>query len=963
MDMTRIPRLIHARAKRRKKHKSTPLGKAGFAFALLFSLLFVSTTIGLISYYTHISQNLPSTDYLTVLLDPERGLLMEPTRIYTQGGEEVLWAFENPTIEKRDYAVLDLSEKALRSDIPPEMVKATLAAADPQYFSRANLNILDWRQGNKTIPQILVSDLLLWQEPPGLWREIREGILASQITAQFGREKVLEWYLNSAYYGRLTYGVSSAAEVYFGKPIYRLNLAEAALLAAVSEAPALNPFDAPQAALERQRELLKTMVQQGLISEEEEDEALGYNLVFEEENNLSLSRPGFVEYALDQIDEEIPEERLRRGGFKIITTIDSSLQSQMECAVQVGLARYRGQEPPIEEECEAARLLPNYPDRILQGVEPLHMDVVQLDPRNGHILAVVSEHPNGLSDLFSAHPPGSLLTPFIYLTSFTQGYEPAALVWDIPPNNDDFSVEDLHPGCGDPCAYEGPVSIRLAMANDYLTPALNFWNALRPGNVENTLSQVGVEIPNVSCSSCQMFPGSHAITILDVAQSYGVFSNEGVLRGWPSSEKGGSLEPVIVNRVEDLSGRIWRENPRVVSRAVISKQLAYMITHVLSDSNARRPSMGRQNVFDIGRPAAVKLGYTSQEGQIWTVGYTPQIVTAVWMGTKSEGSEEEGAKDPLSKVAPGYWRALTQYALKGQPLLDWEQPDEMTTLDVCSPSGLLPTDQCPEVVKDIFIQGNEPIQEDNLYQVLEINRETNQLATVFTPPELIEERTYLNIPPKAEEWARQQGISTPPQQYDVSGQTSRSQEVLISSPENFSFVREEVELRGVVPEEGILSYRIQFGKGLNPKTWQQIHEESEDPRGGSVLVTWDTQGVEDGLYALQLVVVREGQRVEKASTIVSVDNTLPTVRVGEDLDGRQFTYQPGEEILFRAQVVDNANVDEVKFYLNYRLIATRDQAPYAYPWEMEVGEFTLNVRAVDKAGNMDQQTVTFEVVR
>ncbi|MGM0374706.1 MAG: penicillin-binding protein [Chloroflexota bacterium] len=959
--MTRIPRLIHSRVKRRKKHKNTPLGKAGFAFALLFSLLSVSTIIGLVSYYTHISQDLPSADYLTVLLDPDRGLLMQPTRIYTQGGEEVLWAFENPALEERDYAVLDLSEKALRSDIPPGVVKATIAATDPQYFSRANLNIWDWRQGKRTIPQMLVSDLLLWQEQPGLWREIREGILASQITAQFGREKVLEWYLNSAYYGRQTYGVSSAAEVYFGKPVHRLNLAEAALLAAVSEAPALNPFDAPQAARERGRELLNTMGKHDLITEEEEDEALAYKLVFQEKNNLSLPRPGFVDYVLEQIDEEIPQSRLTRGGFNIITTIDSSLQSQMECAVQVGLARYRGEDPPLEEECEAARLLPNYPDRILQGVEPLHLDVVQLDPRNGHILAVVGEHPNGLSDLFSAHPPGSLLTPFIYLTSFTQGYEPAALVWDIPPDKDDFTVEDLHPGCGDQCAYKGPVSIRLAMANDYLTPALNFWETLRPGNIENILSQVGVEIPSGSCPSCQMFPGSHAVTILDVAQSYGVFSNGGVLRGWPSSDKGGSLEPVIVNRVEDLSGKIWRENPRLVSRAVISKQLAYMITHVLSDSNARRASMGRQNVFDIGRPAAVKLGNTSQEDQIWTVGYTPQIVTAVWMG--SEGSEAEGLADPLSKVASGYWRALTQYALKGQPLLGWEQPDEMTTLEVCSPSGLLPTDQCPEVVDEIFIQGNEPTQEDNLYQVLEINRETNQLATVFTPPELIEERTYLNIPPEAEEWARQQGISTPPQQYDVSGQTPRSPEVHISSPENFSFVREEVELRGMVPEEGVLSYRIQFGKGLNPKTWQQIHEESVDPRGGSVLVTWDTRGVEDGLYALQLVVVREGQRVEKASTIVSVDNTPPTVRVAEDLDGRQFTYRPGEEILFRAQVVDNANVDEVTFYLNYRLIATRDRPPYAYPWEMEVGEFTLNVRAVDKAGNVDQEMVTFEVVR
>ncbi len=957
--MTRIPHLIHSRVKRRNKKSHTLLGKTAFGFALLFSLLLVALTIALVSFYVRISQDLPSVNQLSILLNPDGGMLMQPTRIYAQGGEDVLWAFEHPLIDKREYAILDLSEKALRSDIPPEMVKATIAASDPTYFSRSNLSILDWQRDEKTIPRRLVSDLLLWQEPSTGWREIREGILASQITAQYGREKVLEWYLNSAFYGRQIYGVASAAKVYFGKPVYQLNLAESAMLAAVSEAPALNPFDAPQAARERQRELLEKMIKEDLITEEEGDQAREYKLTFNQEGKTTLPRPSFVNYVLGQIDEEIPRDRLTKGGFKITTTLDKTLQSQMECAIQVGLARYRGEEPSGGEGCEAARLLPNYSGQILHSAGQLDIDVVQMDPRNGYILAMVGNHPSGLSNFFTAHPPGSLLTPFIYLTSFTQGYEPAALVWDIPPENSEITVEDLHPACEEDCEFQGPVSIRLAMVNDYLVPALRFWENLRPGNIENTLSQMGVEIPNTPCFSCQLFPGSHAVTILDVAQSFGVFSNGGVLRGWPSSEDGGRLDPVIVIQVEDLSGRIWRENPRLISRAVISKQLAYMVTHVLSDSNARSPSLGRQNVFDIGRPAAVKLGNTSQKGQIWTVGYTPQMVTAVWM--ESEGTE--GIHNALSKVASGYWRALTQYALKGQPLLDWELPDEMTTLDVCSPSGLLPTDQCPEVVREIFIQGNEPTQEDNLYQALEINRETNQLATVFTPPELIEERTFLNIPPEAKEWAQERGISSPPQQYDLSGQGSRSPDVRIAYPENFSFVREEVEVSGEVPEEDILSYRIQFGKGLNPKTWQQIHEESDDPKGGKILVAWDTTGVEDGLYAVQLVVVREGQRVEKASTIVSVDNTPPTVSIAEEIDGRQFGYQPGGEILFRAQAADNASVDEVKFYLNYRLIASRDRPPFVYPWEMEVGTFTLKVRAVDKAGNIDQQTVTFEVIR
>ncbi|MFO7943710.1 MAG: transglycosylase domain-containing protein [Anaerolineales bacterium] len=957
--MTKIPLLIRSRMNRKNKNLGSLLGKAAFGFGLIFSLALLSFLVGLVLLYTRISQDLPSVEKLPVLLNPYHGQLMEPTRIYARDGEEVLWSFENPVVQKRDYAVLDLSEQALRSDIPPEMIKATLAATDPLFFSRPTPRISGLWSEEETIPRLLVSDLLLWQEPSGRWSEVREGILASQISTQYGREKVLEWYLNSVYYGNWAYGVASASEVYFGKPVYLLNLAEAVVLAAVSEAPALNPFDAPQAAKERQLDLLEKMVREDLISEEEGDRARKFKLEFNPEGKSSSQSPAFVEYVLRQLDDEIPRDRLKRGGFKIVSTIDGALQAQVQCSLQAGLMKYKGGESALSEECEAARLLPNYPGPILQDNELLHVDIVQLDPRNGQILAMVGRHPTGSHNLFTEHPPGTLLTPFIYLTSFAQGYEPAALVWDIPPENQDLEVEDLHPGCERDCVFHGPVSLRLAMANDYLVPALKFWKSLRPGNVENILSQLGIEIPNIPCSDCQMFPGSHGVDVLDIAQSFGVFGNQGVLWGWPSSERGESLEPVIVSRVEDLSGAVWRANPRLVSRAVISDQLAYMITDVLRDSEARRPSMGRQNVFEIDRPAAVKMGNTTQEGEIWTVGYTPQLVTAIWMGVEREG--EGVSRAGLSKVASGYWRALTQSALKGQPLLDWELPDEMMTLEVCSPSGLLPTDHCPDIVREIFLQGNQPTQRDNLYQVLEVNRETNQLATVFTPSALIEERIYLNVPPEARKWAEEQGISTPPQQYDVSSQENQSLEVQISTPENFSFVKGEVDVKGAIPEE-VLSYYIQFGQGLNPKTWQQIAQGSAEPRLGNTLGTWDTSQVENGLYALQLVVVREGQRVDKASTIVSVDNTPPIVSFSEEYEGRQYAYQPGKKILFQVQAVDEEHLEEVKFYLDQRFVASRKQPPFVLLWDVEIGTFTLKAKALDKAGNIDQQTVTFEVL-
>lgn len=188
----------------------------------------------------------------------------------------------------------------------------------------------------------------------------------------------------------------------------------------------------------------------------------------------------------------------------------------------------------------------------------------------------------------------------------------------------------------------------------------------------------------------------------------------------------------------DSSGKKLIDNQDVFSRSVLSDQLAYLVNHVLSDENARKARI-QQNLFEIGRPAGVKVGNTAGSAS-WTVGYTPQLVTAVWAAGDGPAMSEEF---DLSRVSAGIWRALTQYASKDYPAVNWDIPEGIIFLDVCSPSGLLPTEYCPDVAREIFIEGNEPVRLDDLYQVFEVNRETGRRATVFTPAELIERRVYL----------------------------------------------------------------------------------------------------------------------------------------------------------------------------------------------------------------------------
>ena len=182
-----------------------------------------------------------------------------------------------------------------------------------------------------------------------------------------------------------------------------------------------------------------------------------------------------------------------------------------------------------------------------------------------------------------------------------------------------------------------------------------------------------------------------------------------------------------------------------------------MISHALSDGEARlNPSL--KDVFQIGRPAAVKVGFVPEGSSAWVIGYTPQTVTAAWAGNPA--GEEPGAD--YQQITAGLWRAITQYISRDLPVEDWALPANIITLDVCYPSGLSPTENCPRIIREVFIQGNEPQGADDLYQSFEINRETGLLASVFTPSEQIEEKVFLTVPPEARLWAETAGVETVP---------------------------------------------------------------------------------------------------------------------------------------------------------------------------------------------------------
>lgn len=818
-----------ARQHMRASRKRSGLLSVGILLALLVAACIATSAFS----YVNLANDLPSIDLLPQLLNPPDGLLLQPTRIYDRTRRNVLFTFAPDDSSRRYIPLSDANPQHL----PDVLTDAVLANADPDFWDHAGYT---WAgisdpELHPTIAQKLVFELLLFDEPASLRRALRERLLAGQVTARYGRTQILEWYLNSANFGRYAFGAESASQLYFGKSAMQLTTFEAAILAAASETPSLNPFDAPQPALQRGRETIESMKEQKLLSEEATANALG--------ESPSFQRPpppppqpaaAFTNLLLAQLDSRYPRARIERGGLTIISTLDFDLQLGASCVTAFYAARLAGlRDPSIE--CEALRFLPALPP----GIEAADSSASALitDPKTGQILAAVGETFQAQeTPLIAAHRPGSALDAFVYLTAFTRGLSPASLVWDIPGKT---TVENFD---GE---YHGPLRLRVALANDY------------PAVTAQLLAQMGAENVDRIAASFGVAPGEQ-LPLLDAAGAYGVFAQQGVYFG---QEVGDSFQPVTILKVEGNDASLWLDWTTPQAKPVLTPGLAYLMNHALSDETARWHSLGQPNVTEIGRPAGVKLGQTEDALDTWAIGYSPGRVIAVWTGAH-EGS---GLSPRLPAVL---WNALMQMASQTRPRDGWAIPAEVSVINVCDPSGMLPTSECPNLVSEVFLNGNEPIQPDNMYRRVAVNRETGLLATVFTLPQLVEERVYLVVPPEARSWAESTGLEIPPATYDVIQSPQIDPDVLITSPELFAEVSGNVNIRGTAAGEGFLSYRVLVGQGLNPQEWIQVAE-GDEPITEGVLAPWDTNGL-SGLYAVQLQVVRNDQRVETAIIQVTV---------------------------------------------------------------------------------------------
>lgn len=596
--------------------------------------------------------------------------------------------------------------------------------------------------GGSTITQQAARNLLMDDKERGertLRRKLREVVLAWELTRKFSKDDILAMYLNQTYYGGMAYGIEAAAQTFYGKPVERLDLAECALLAGLPQAPALyNPFSDLEAARKRQAIVLGLMEEAGMISPEDLSLAERERLVFAEQP-YPIEAPHFVMQVRSQIDGLLSQQEVYDlGGLEVRTTIDLDWQKHAERAVLRQIEAMQRSSQGLGHDMNNAAL-------------------VALDPKNGDILAMVGspdyfdpEHGGAINMALSPRQPGSALKPLVYAAALDPheaggGWTAATMLLDVQTAFVTRAGKAYVPANYD-LREHGPVLLREALGSSLNIPAVRTLEHVGLDQLFSLSRKTGLTtLGDPQEYDLSVALGGGAVRLLDLTSAYAAFASEGV-----------RVQSRYILEISDLGGNEVYKAPDPARTRVIDARVAWLISDILSDNNARRLGFGVNSVLRLDRPAAVKTGTTTNFHDNWTLGYTPDLVVGVWAGNTDYKPMRE--VNGLTGAAP-IWHEFMRTVLAGRPK-DWfVRPQGLVQVEVCALSGLLPTESCPYRRKEWFIEGTQPQQRDTFYRQVFLDQRTGALAEADTPVDQREARVVLDLPPQAWSWGRAQGLA------------------------------------------------------------------------------------------------------------------------------------------------------------------------------------------------------------
>jgi penicillin-binding protein 1C len=637
--------------------------------------------------------------------------------------------------------------------IPLPCRQAVIATEDRRFYTHPGvdlegvlravwINLHGGEAGGSTITQQVARNLLLVDAERGersLRRKLREAFLAWRLTSHFTKDDILSFYLNQTYYGGMAYGLEAAAQTYFGKPAAQLDLAECALLAGLPQSPArYNPYTDLEAARQRQSVVLRLMEQDGYISSEQRQLAGRETLVLAEEP-YPIEAPHFVMMVRSELDRLFSAQEIyQHGGLEVRTTLDLDWQRLAEAAVNHHLEELKQSEDGLGHNVNSAAL-------------------VALDPSTGAILALVgspdyfdSVHAGAINMALAPRQPGSAIKPLVYAAALDPsgpggGWTAATMLLDVSTSFVTHEGQAYTPANYD-LREHGPVLAREALASSLNIPAVLTLQHVGLENFSSLAKKLGIStLGDPNSYDLSLALGGGEVRLVELTAAYAVLANQGY-----------SVTPQSILEIRDFNGNLLYQpapNPKV---RLLDERLAWLISDILSDPNARRLGFGVNSLLRLDRPAAVKTGTTSNFHDNWTVGYTPDLVVGVWSGNTDYQPMRE--VNGLSGAAP-IWHQFMRAVLSDRPPREFTRPPGLVQVEVCRLSGLLPTQACPYRRLEWFIDGTQPVQADHFYQEVTIDLVTGKLASQATPPAQRARRVVLNLPPQAVPWARLQGLT------------------------------------------------------------------------------------------------------------------------------------------------------------------------------------------------------------
>ena len=930
-------RSLYLRRLRQKNLKSkTPILARLTIGALVTIVALVLTAIGVgaasaVTVYNYYAKDLPAPGEIASQTQQQ----FKTTRIYDRTGTVLLYEIIDPQGGNRTLVPLDR--------IPANLKNATVALEDKNFWTNPGY---DWYgilragwttlrgeqvQGASTITQQLVKNVLIpesertLRDPLSIGtysRKARELILSAEVSKRYSKNQILEWYLNANNYGSLAYGVEAAAETYFGKHVQDLDLAEAATLAAIPQYPTLNPIDAPQDALNRRNIVLDQMLLGGYITPEEALAAKSTRLRVTPKR-FDIRAPHFVFYARRWLEDKFGSEVLYHGGLNVITSLDYNVQQQAEQISRDQVNKLQADKRNVT-----------------------NASIVVIQPSTGEIISMVGSVDYFNTDIdgqvnvsIAPRQPGSSFKIFNYLTAFSQGYTAASMLMDVRTVFDDSPNPPYVPENYDR-KYHGPVRLRTALASSFNIPAVKLLQLDGVKNVVNTAHRMGINTLNREKYGLALTLGGGETTLLDMTYANSVLANQGVMAGAPvpsDQVKPGfrTLDPVAILKVTNSDNKTLYEYSQPQKQQIVTPQLSYLMSDILSDNVARTSGFGSNSVLKLSRPAAVKTGTTSDWRDNWTIGYTPDYAVGVWVGN-SDNAEMEHISG-VSGAGP-IWHDLMEKIHQTLPVHPFVEPPGMVRVEVCATSGLLPTPFCPERVKELFIAGTEPKTFDNIWQSFRISKPTGKLATVYCSPDQVKDQVFPIYPPEAADWVRENNIPQPPTDYDTTCRgPAQGGNVAITSPASYSAIKGSVTIVGNTRVDNLDTYRLSFGKGIDPTQWTQIGGDHHERIDNSTLETWDVSAL-DGLYTLKLTVVDRSGKPQEAAIQVIVDNTPPTVKIINPTNGQIYSPEKDEWVSIGVDAVDNVSMARVEFYVDGAYIGASTVAPFNKKWTIKMSD-------------------------